>query len=102
MSAAFSMRRSMCFQFILNQEELDKLELRVQTTKNRVAKREAEQYLKALRRALEKSEGFDILFRKNMNYRCGKYIVFCANYEHMQNIISAKIHDWCFILSMKM
>lgn len=76
------------------QEELEKFDTRVKNTKNSAAKKEAEQYLEALRRALEKADGIDEILAKNMDEKNGKYIVFCANYEHMQDIIGTKIHDW--------
>lgn len=43
--------------------------------------------MEALRRALEKADGMDVIFDKHMTDRTGKYIVFCANYEHMHEMI---------------
>ena len=55
----------------------------VRRAKSRAVRDEAERYLEALRRALEKADGLDIIFDKHMTERTGKYIVFCANKEHM-------------------
>lgn len=53
----------------------------------------AEEYLEALRRALDKAEKLDDIFDKHMENRAGKYIVFCANREHMDDMID-KADEW--------
>lgn len=75
------------------QKELEKYEQRIRSTRNKAVRDASEQYLDALRRTLEKSEGLDDVFYKHMSVRNGKYIVFCANYEHMQEMIS-KSSEW--------
>ena len=87
------------------QNDLDKYEKRVRTAKNKAVQDEAAQYLEALRRALEKADGMEEIFRKHMENRSGKYIVFCANFDHMQDMIAmapqwfskvdAKLHIYC-------
>ena len=37
-------------------------------------------------RTLEKADGLDVIFDKHITERTGKYIVFCANYEHLQEM----------------
>lgn len=69
------------------QKGLQKYERRVQSAKSKAVRDEGEQYLEALRRALEKAEGLNEIFRKHMENRTGKYIVFCASFEHMQEMI---------------
>ena len=54
---------------------------------------EAQVYLDALRRALDKAEKLDVMFDKHMDDRSGKYIVFCANREHMDEMID-KSDEW--------
>lgn len=72
---------------------LEKYERRVRDTRNKAARDAAEQYLEALRRALEQAEGLDVVFQKHMDNPKGKYIVFCADFEHMQQMISLS-RDW--------
>ncbi len=75
------------------QKELERYRDRIRNAKSAAVHTEAEKYLDALRRALEKADGLDEVFRKHMDYPCGKYLVFCANYEHMQEMIS-KVPEW--------
>ena len=46
-----------------------------------------------MRHALEKADGLDQVFHKHMKNRTGKYIAFCANYEHMTEMIE-KAPKW--------
>lgn len=69
------------------QKDLEKYEKRVRATRSKVVRDSAEKYLDALRRALEKAEGLDVVFNKHISEKNGKYIVFCANYEHMREMI---------------
>ncbi len=100
------------------QKELERYRDRAKNAKSKAVRAEAEKYLEALRRALEKADGLDEIFRKHMtgdenpsaqyespgrtentgqtkslSGRFGKYLVFCANYEHMQEMI-AKVPEW--------
>lgn len=75
------------------QNDLEKYEARVRSTKNKTLRETAEKHLEALRRALEKADGVDEIFRKHMSDSSGKYIVFCANYEHMKEMIE-KAPEW--------
>ena len=65
------------------QNELDAYQKRAVRARNKVVRDEAERYLEALRHTLENAEGIDKLFEKHMTEPHGKYIVFCANAEHM-------------------
>ncbi|MCC8100976.1 MAG: Helicase associated domain protein [Clostridiales bacterium] len=69
------------------QQSLEKYEQRIQTAKSRVVRDTCEQYLEELKRALEMSEGLDEVFDKHMADRTGKYIVFCSNKEHMDEMM---------------
>ena len=69
------------------QNDLEKYEKRVRFAKNKAVRDAGEEYLEALRRALEKADGMDEIFAKHMEDKTGKYIVFCANYEHMHEMI---------------
>ena len=75
------------------QKDLEKYEARVRGTQNPAARRAAEEYLEALRRALEKADGLDKIFYKHMSKRHGKYIVFCSDFEHMQ-MMKEEVIKW--------
>lgn len=69
------------------QEELKRLQKRVEQEKNPVLKQENEKLLAQLKRSLEQAEGLDKIFQKHMKKRDGKYIVFCSSKEHMEEMI---------------
>ncbi len=75
------------------QKDLEKYEKRVRMAKSRVIRDEGEKQLEALRHALKQADGLDEIFRKHMKNRSGKYIVFCANYEHMTEMIG-RAPEW--------
>lgn len=70
------------------QKDLEKYQQRIRSAKSKAVRDEGEKYLEALRRALEKADGLDEIFHKHMENRAGKYIVFCANKEHMDEMIT--------------
>ena len=65
------------------EKDLIRYKKRVMCAKSRAVRNEGEKYLEALKRALEKADGLDVIFDKHMTERTGKYIIFCAGYEHM-------------------
>ena len=69
------------------QKDLERYRQRVRRAKSRAVRDEAERYLEALRRALENADGLDVVFDRHMTERTGKYIVFCANKEHMDSMM---------------
>ncbi len=73
--------------------DLEKYQSRVQLAKSKAVRDKCEDYLEALRRALDKAEGMDEIFRKHMPDRQGKYLVFCSNIEHMDEMID-KVPEW--------
>lgn len=76
---------------------LEKYEKRVKSQKNKAVRSEGEKYLEALRRTLENADGMEKIFARHMTEKHGKYIVFCANYEHMDEMISAAKEWFCKI-----
>ena len=52
-----------------------------------------QKYLDALRRALEQADGLDRVFAHHIMNKSGKYIVFCANKEHMDEMVS-HVSEW--------
>lgn len=75
------------------QKELKRYEKRVRNLKNAAVRDQAEKYLEALRRALDKADGLDEVFGRHMSDRTGKYLVFCANAQHMEELLSC-CADW--------
>ena len=75
------------------QKSLEKLAGRVYHAKNRAIRDKAEILLESLRRALEMADGLDEVFHKHMPEKAGKYIVFCANKEHMDEM-KEKAGEW--------
>ena len=73
--------------------DLEKYERRVRSAKSKAVRDKAEIYLEYLRRALENAENLDDLFDHNITDRTGKYIVFCAGLEHMNEMIG-KAREW--------
>ena len=70
------------------QQDLKKYQHRIRSVKSKAARDEGEKLLDALRRALEKADGMDEIFRKHMENTSGKYIVFCANKAHMDDMLA--------------
>lgn len=75
------------------QKDLEKYERRIRKAQSSIVRDTAKEYLEALRRALDKADGLDVIFDKHMEDRTGKYIVFCANYEAMKMCIS-HVSEW--------
>lgn len=82
------------------QKDLEKYEKRVKSARYKSMRDEATVYLDALRRSLEHAEKLDVMFDKHMEDRIGKYIVFCANREHMDNMVS-KAQEWFYRVDKK-
>lgn len=75
------------------QKEYEKYKQRVENARYKAVRDAGEKYLDALRRALEKAEGLDEIFRKNIPDTHGKYILFCSDKEHMDEMMSHPA-DW--------
>ncbi len=75
------------------QKDLEHYGRRVKSAKNKAVRDAGERYLEAIRRAIEKADGLDVIFDKHMTDRTGKYIVFCANKEHMDEM-KAHADEW--------
>jgi superfamily II DNA or RNA helicase len=74
-------------------DDLAKYELRARRAKSKATRDVAEEILEKLRRALDRAEGMDLLFEKHMEDRHGKYLVFCANAEHMRDMMT-HVPEW--------
>lgn len=75
------------------QKDLLKYKEKIQNARTKAAREKAEEYLEALRRALDKADGLDETFKKHIPNRSGKYIVFCANVEHLYEMIE-HVPEW--------
>lgn len=74
-------------------KDLERFEQRAKKIRNKNRRNKAERYLEALRRALENADGLDVIFDKHMIDRTGKYIVFCTNKVHMDEMME-KMNEW--------
>ena len=54
-------------------------------------RKRAEEYLERLRRAIAQAEGLDKVFEKHLHR--GKYIAFCANANHLQEMVG-RVPEW--------
>ena len=75
------------------QGDLKKYQRKIAGAKSRVVRDEAEKQYEALRRALEMADGLDVIFQKHIKNKNSKFIVFCANSEHMSEMID-KVPEW--------
>ena len=73
--------------------DLERYSRRAKAIRNKSRRETAEKYLEQLRRALEMADGLDVVFDKHMTERTGKYIIFCMNKEHMDEMIKQS-GDW--------
>ncbi len=67
------------------EKEWKRYKERVRQTKNKAVRDMAEKQLDALRRALEQADYLDTVFAKHIA-PYGRYIVFCANYDHLNQM----------------
>lgn len=74
------------------QKDPEKYQRKINRAKSKPVRDTAEKYLEALWQALEMADGLDDVFAKHMAGRSGKYLVFCANAEHMRETIG-KVPD---------
>ena len=70
------------------QNDLEKYERRVRKSRNKAVRDTANEYLEALRRSLNKADGLEDVFFRHMEEKNGKYIIFCANFEHLSDMVS--------------
>ena len=68
------------------QKQLEQLKKRIQTLSNQGLITENQKLLEQLRRALEHADGLEHVFKKHMTKKNGKYIVFCSDKEHMDEM----------------
>ena len=72
---------------------LKKYEKRVETAKNPMVREQAKKQLDLLHRALEQSRGLKDLFTRHIEDKSGRYIVFCASVQHMEEM-KCQSREW--------
>ena len=75
------------------QKELARYQTRINNLRSAGIQDVNQKYLDALRRTLEKADGLDKVFAHHITNKSGKYIVFCANKEHMDEMVS-HVPEW--------
>ena len=75
------------------QKDLARYQTRVDNLRSAGIQDINQKYLDALRRALEQADGLDKVFAHHITNKSGKYIVFCANKEHMDEMIT-HVPEW--------
>ncbi len=73
-------------------EELERYQKRIDAMKSGV-RDASQQYLNALRRALDRADGMDRMFQKYLPDSHGKYIVFCTGIDHIQEM-ALQAREW--------
>lgn len=68
------------------QQELDMFKKQILNIKNSAVRDINQQYYDALRRALKHADGLDVILKKYITNKSGKYIVFCSGYEHLKEM----------------
>ncbi|MBR1473337.1 MAG: DEAD/DEAH box helicase family protein [Paludibacteraceae bacterium] len=58
------------------EEDLKNYEAKVRRTRNKAVRKKAEEYLEKIRRAIERADGLDTIFKKHITEEYGKYILF--------------------------
>ena len=74
-------------------KDIERYQTRIRRAKTKATRDEAQKKLDALRRSLENAEGLDTVFSKHIKDKTGKYIIFCANIEHLRET-ETHIHEW--------
>lgn len=75
------------------QKELQQLKKKIKNLSNQGLVAENEKLFEQLRRALEQADGLDQVFEKHMAKKDGKYILFCSDKEHMDEM-KALAGEW--------
>ena len=81
-------------------DDLERYSEKIRRIRNDKRREQAEDCLEQLKRALDKAEGLDVLFDRYMTERRGKYIIFCANFEAMQEAMG-KVKEWFRLIDEK-
>lgn len=75
------------------EEQIQELEDKVKKVKNKTRRQQLEQLLEKAKSYLLQVEGLDKIFSKYIAKKDGKYLIFCKDIKHL-NEIKAKIGEW--------
>lgn len=75
------------------QHGLERYQQRISTMRSRRQRDRSEQYLQALRRAMENAEGLDKVFQRHLTDKNGRYLIFCSSVNHMMEM-HARAKEW--------
>ncbi len=75
------------------QKDIEKYSAFIKRVKSRTRAEKAQKQLEKLKRMLENADGIDEIIKKHITNKSGKYIVFCSNKEHMDEMI-ARSEEW--------
>lgn len=68
------------------QQELEKYQTRISNIRVPALRDVNQAYYDALRRALEQADGLDVILKKHITNKSGKYLIFCSDFEHLQEM----------------
>ncbi len=74
-------------------EEVEKIELAIQNSDDEYEKKQLKKIYTEMKKIVQKADGIQTLFEKNLNSPDGKYIVFARNKEHMDELMK-KSDEW--------
>ena len=74
-------------------KDLEKYRRKIASARSPASRQAAEEVFEALRRELANADGLDEVFRRHMTDRHGKYLVFCSNAGHMDDMMR-KAPEW--------
>lgn len=74
-------------------KELERYKRRIVRAKQPATRKAAEKLLEALRRAVSRAQGLHEIFAKHLPDKHGKYIVFCSDREHLDEV-KERVAQW--------
>ena len=74
-------------------EELESVRTAIEQCDDEQTKKKLQEKFDKMRRIVEQADGIPELFAKHMTKRDGKYIVFCKDKEHMDELMGM-VHEW--------
>jgi len=74
-------------------KDIERIQDKINRIENIEEKKSYEEQLKDAKRMLEKSEGLSTVFEKHIPNKEGKYVVFCRDQKHMQQMMQ-EAKDW--------
>lgn len=73
---------------------------KLKSVRNPAVRKKAEEKLRALRRAVENADGLDVIFKKHIEDKSGKYILFVPNADVMETV-KERCLEWFRVIDTK-